>query len=500
MSNNHKNLTMKTLAQLVLIAGLIFSFSCQNEEEEPQPTEFGYLSMQISLNITSESASGRTEAVNTDDFRVTIFDASGTEIMVFDPFSSAPAEVALPTGEYYVEAHSNNLVDAAFENPYYFGRSANFTIDKEESTAIDINVELANTKVAILYSDDVVNTFDSYTGTVTVSATGASLFYAQGETREGYFVTSPLAVQVDLSYTKLDGTTIDRTFNATIDDPQPKTLYNINVDAALEDGTIVFNITVDESFDVVDISLGDLVVVDGCLLTQYVVFEDTDIETWDFSYSGATPTTIDYSDNYGGGTYTYALTFDGSGNLTFGSGTGNFTKDEEFTYDPITRTLERKEYRDFGSGLELYRVKNFIYNVVDQIIQIEEYDVVNGANVLNELTQYYYPDNNSKNPNYAERHNGLGNVINVEYWTYDNAPNPIYEAGIWACDDCIDFEFIAFSENNITSYTRYNADETVVDSEVTAAYQYNAENYPTRVDYLYGNGESFHQEYDYQCN
>ena len=107
--------------------------------------------------------------------------------------------------------------------------------------------------MAILYSDDVVNTVDSYAGTVTVVSTGSSLFYAQGETREGYFVTSPLAVQVDLSYTKLDGTTIDRTFNATIDDPQPKTLYNINVDAALEDGTIVFNITVDESFEIIDI-------------------------------------------------------------------------------------------------------------------------------------------------------------------------------------------------------------------------------------------------------
>ncbi|MEQ9102236.1 MAG: DUF4493 domain-containing protein, partial [Imperialibacter sp.] len=97
----------------------------------------------------------------------------------------------------------------------------------------------------------------SYTGTVTVASSGASLFYAQGETREGYFLTSPLDIEVNLSYTKLDGTTIDRTFTATIADPQPRTLYNINVDATLEDGKIVFNITVDEGFDTVDIDLGD---------------------------------------------------------------------------------------------------------------------------------------------------------------------------------------------------------------------------------------------------
>jgi hypothetical protein len=243
----------------IAFAMSIFFISCdRNEKEAPEPLEYGYLSLNLSLTITSEPTNGRTLAVNTADFRVTIFAADGTEVMVFDPFSTAPAEVSLPTGEYYVEAHSNNLVDAAFENPYYFGRSDNFTIDKEELKSIDIEAELANTKVAINYSANVVNTFHSYTGTVTVVSSGASLFYAQGETREGYFLTSPLDVEVNLSYTKLDGSTIERTFTASIADPQPRTLYNINVDATLEDGKVVFNITVDEGFDTVNIELGDL--------------------------------------------------------------------------------------------------------------------------------------------------------------------------------------------------------------------------------------------------
>ncbi|MEQ8810339.1 MAG: DUF4493 domain-containing protein [Imperialibacter sp.] len=244
---------------ILAFAMSIFFISCdRNEKDTPEPLDYGYLSLNLSLNITSEPANGRTLADNTDDFRVTIFAANGTEVMVFDPFSSAPAEVSLPTGEYYVEAHSNNMVDAAFENPYYFGRSDNFTIDKEELKSIDIEAELANTKVAINYSANVVNTFHSYTGTVTVASSGAILFYAQGETREGYFLTSPLDIEVNLSYTKLDGTTIDRTFTASIADPQPRTLYNINVDATLEDGKVVFNITVDEGFDTVDIDLGDV--------------------------------------------------------------------------------------------------------------------------------------------------------------------------------------------------------------------------------------------------
>ncbi len=252
---------MKKLLPIVLVFAIAFACT-ENNPETPEPTEFGYLSMNITVSVTEESATSRVEAVSTDDWRVTIFDASDdSEVMVFDPYSSAPAEVQLPTGEYYLEAHSNNFQEAAFENPYYFGRSANFQIDKEELTPIDINAELANSKVAINYTSNVTGTFDDYTGTVTVVSSGTTLDYVQGEIREGYFVAEPLSVVVDLSYTKLDGITkITRQFTANID-AQPKTLYNINVDATLEDGKIVLNINVDESFTTEEINLGDVVVV-----------------------------------------------------------------------------------------------------------------------------------------------------------------------------------------------------------------------------------------------
>ncbi len=241
--------------------------SCLETEQPPKPTDFGYLNLNISVTVTSKEANSRTEAVFTDNFSVTIYDASDdSEVMVFDPFSSAPPTVQLSTGEYYVIAHSNNLVDAAFENPYYLGTSDDFTIDKEETETIDIIAELANTKVAILYSTDVVNTFDGYSGSVTVISSGTSLAYGQGETREGYLVTEPLTIAVDLSYTKLDGSTVDRTFNTSIANPLPKTFYNILVDASLQGGTIVFNLTVDKSVDTVNIDLGE-VVITGCQMT-----------------------------------------------------------------------------------------------------------------------------------------------------------------------------------------------------------------------------------------
>jgi hypothetical protein len=497
--------TMKALKTL-LLSFLFLAVACHQQSETPEPLDYGYLSLNLSLTITSEEANGRTLAVNTDDFRVTIFAADGTEVMVFDPFSSAPAEVSLPTGEYYVEAHSNNLVDAAFENPYYFGRSDNFTIDKEELKSIDIEAELANTKVAINYSANVVNTFHSYTGTVTVVSSGASLFFAQGETREGYFLSSPLDIEVNLSYTKLDGTTIDRTFTASIADPQPKTLYNINVDATLEDGKVVFNITVDEEFDTVEIDLGAVVNFDGCVLSQFRVIEDDDIETWDFTLnSDGRADQIDFTGNNASETSSYMLTFNSDGNLVTAEDPAAYGKREVFTYDGNGFLVKREEYSENAGSFQLYRADDFTYNANGQLIEREEYYInTDGSRgSLEFLRKYFYLDSETKNPYRVEKHEDSG-LDNVEYYTYDTHPNPILEAGIWGCDDCVDSELFAFADNNITSVSRLDADDSILIWVLQVTYTYNADGYPTRSDYLYVGGEDdgygYSQTFDYQCN
>ena len=414
-------------------------FSC-DPEEDPGEVEYGYLSMSVTLTITSEEANGRIDAVNTDDFRVTIFDAGGTEVMVFDPYSSAPSEVSLPTGEYYVEAHSNNLVDAAFDNPYYFGRSANFTIDKEETTTIDIEPELANTKVAILYSENVENNFDTYTGTVEVIATGATLFYAQGETREGYFVTSPLEIVVNLSYTKLDGTTIDKSFTTTIDDPQPKTLYNINVDATLEDGVIAFNITVDETFEVIDIILG-ATSTDSCLYSGYFMEvlgeSDQSSPTWTRGADGLIHV-INYFED--GENFIMNLTYDAQDQMTrieslytradlFYDGLGRLIREEAYDYD-----FDLAQWMPDGNT-------DYVYNVHGQLYR--ELDDGGG------YKEYIYPNTTTNNPSERQSVQAAGYVSQVISYTYDANPNPFQEQGMrfW---DIIDTDQPLFSDNNIT--------------------------------------------------
>ena len=114
-----------------------------------------------------------------------------------------PDTIELETGDYYVEAHSDNNLPAAFENPYYRGVSNVFTISSNIQQSVLVNCELANTIVTVSYSDNVVNSFSDYT--TTVSSVLDSLVFSRDEIRMGYFQTLPLEIMVELAYLNPDG-------------------------------------------------------------------------------------------------------------------------------------------------------------------------------------------------------------------------------------------------------------------------------------------------------
>jgi hypothetical protein len=104
----------------------------------------------------------------------------------------------------------------------------------------------------------VQNDFTDWHASATLVNEGDMLEWAKDDDREGYFITSPLSIEVYLEYTKeTTGELITRTFTATISDPQPATLYRLKVDASLSNGEIMININVDDSFDTVDIDVGE---------------------------------------------------------------------------------------------------------------------------------------------------------------------------------------------------------------------------------------------------
>jgi hypothetical protein len=263
---------MKHFKNLFLIPVMVIAVIVSCKDDEPTPAkpgdDTGKLKLTLSAIAIDESpAGGRVKEVSTDNFIVKIFKIGEVEpVEVFDPWSSAPESIELETGEYFVEAQNlDPAEEAAFDQPWYYGVSDEFTIDKEELKEIAVECSMANYKVSFHYSENVLENFTTWSATATRAVTGASLAWPQGEEREGYFLTGePLSVHVHLEYEKeFDDDVITRDFYATIADPAAATLYRLNVDAVLQDGEIQLEISVDDGFETVDIDLMSSVTFSG---------------------------------------------------------------------------------------------------------------------------------------------------------------------------------------------------------------------------------------------
>jgi hypothetical protein len=230
---------------------LIPMISCQKDEDKPVRKK-GTLHIDVGLDIQVNELHNLLKSTNqTENFMVTIYRADGTEVMVFENAIEIPEAIELETGDYYVEAHSENNLPAAFENPYYFGASDPFTIISNTQETVVVTCQLANTMVSVEYSASVTGSFTDYR--TTVSSTAGSLLFGPGETRFGYFQTLPLEILVELTYLKPDGTTGNKTLTGSIPAPLANRRYEIKVDASISEGVAAFQILLDESVVQVEI-------------------------------------------------------------------------------------------------------------------------------------------------------------------------------------------------------------------------------------------------------
>ena len=225
---------MKTFYPFMVCIMMMLSISCRKDEINPS-RETGYLQVSIEMSIHINDVGSKLKSMlQTEDFKVIIYFADGTEAMSFESASDMPDTIELETGNYYVEAHSDNNLPAAFENPYYLGVSNVFTINNNIQQSVLVNCELANTIVTVIYSDNVVNSFSDYTATV--SSELDSLVFARNEIRMGYFQTLPLEIMVELTYLNPDGSDASKKLSGSIPDPLPNKHYEIRVDASIAGG------------------------------------------------------------------------------------------------------------------------------------------------------------------------------------------------------------------------------------------------------------------------
>jgi hypothetical protein len=231
---------MKSYAFACMLA--ILAFSC-HKEEPGRDKPSGTLNIKVGLYISvGEVKENLKSASGAEDFKVVIYNTDDQEVLAFDKASEIPAEIRLETGSYYVTASSDNNIPAAFDNPFYFGRSDTFTIIPGGQQSVVVNCELSNTVVTVIYSDQVKNNFSDYS--TTISSSAGSLEFNRTETRPGYFQPLDLSIRAVLTWQKPDGTFESKTLNGSIPNPQPKRKYEIHVNAAGGEGMsmIVINL------------------------------------------------------------------------------------------------------------------------------------------------------------------------------------------------------------------------------------------------------------------
>jgi len=242
---------MKKHLSLVMGLFTLIFISCQKENLKPGKNS-GTLIVDIGITLrVNEVSTGLKSTKQPEDFKVTIYAANGSKVMTFETASVMPDSIQLESGNYYVEAHSDNNLPAAFENPYYFGKSEVFTISPNTQQSVIVNCELANTIVSIVYSDTLKSSFTDFS--TTVSSSLDSLVFSKGETRLGYFQTLPLSIHVKLTFLNPNGTASFKMLSGSIPEPLANRHYQININSTIDKGQSSFQILLNNKVIPVDI-------------------------------------------------------------------------------------------------------------------------------------------------------------------------------------------------------------------------------------------------------
>jgi hypothetical protein len=239
----------KNCVIVMLIVALILS--CTKEEDQNSKAK-GTLSIEIGLFLYVNEVDNNLKSTgSTENFKVIIYSSEGKEVLSFEKASEMPESIYLEAGQYFVAAFTDNNLPAAFDNPYYYGKSEIFTINPGMLSNVVVNCELANTMVTVVYSENVKETFVDFTSTISTSA--GSLIFSKTETRAGYFKPRPLVISAVLTWEKPDGSTENKTLTGTIPNPQPKKHYEIHIDAVVSAGLTQFHIQLNEEPDPIEI-------------------------------------------------------------------------------------------------------------------------------------------------------------------------------------------------------------------------------------------------------
>lgn len=267
--NNVTPYKMKKIYYTIFAAAALFA-GCNSEVIAPE----GSGSLAIDLSCRSDYTEVETKATDDEiinDLAIEVTRPYDGWKKSYTPFSTIRGKVVeLGSGDYILNASSQEKEHAAFEQPVYEG-SKNFKIVTGQVTTVDLVCAISNVKVTVNLSDNFVRELSDYR--VTVSNGKGNLSWKKSATendfkpivvdgktaftsaKAGYFSVSPLEVVVT-GHRAIDNSEASTTIY--IDEVNAADHHILNIDAKV---TGAVGITISISHEVNEI--GQTVVVPG---------------------------------------------------------------------------------------------------------------------------------------------------------------------------------------------------------------------------------------------
>lgn len=169
-----------------LLSLCLLLVACDDDKNSLASTGYLYLGVEEDNSTLTKSV----KPVTDESLRVYLLSSSGDTVKTYDDYLEdvKGEKILLPVGNYQVLVSSSQTAGAAWEAPFYAGKTEEpLEIKSGEITNATVTCKITNTKVTVSYSEKLKATFIDYCDTV--STESGTLIYARDEYRAGYFVS-----------------------------------------------------------------------------------------------------------------------------------------------------------------------------------------------------------------------------------------------------------------------------------------------------------------------
>lgn len=248
------------VAALTLAAAMLTG--CK-EEVTPGGAGNGRIALDIDLdaspltgkNPAVSRAAGEIKApVTADELKLTLKASDDRDYTkTWESLAQFDATELIPVGTYTLEATYGDATSEGWGKPYYYG-VADLRVRNEQTTDVSMTVALANSIIAIKYTDTFKDYMQKYSATVHSEGGG---YFEYDETSSDELYILPGVATIDVTVTKPDGT--EGTVEAARFTAMPRYRHTVTIDVnngevGKEFLTLTFDDTLDNEEFTIDIS------------------------------------------------------------------------------------------------------------------------------------------------------------------------------------------------------------------------------------------------------